>query len=46
MFATMKPFVPAPPPGVSPPPLWGNADHVTALLGDRVTDVVTHEARA
>ena len=41
MFATMKPFVPAPPPGVSPPPLWGNADHVTALLGDRVTDVVT-----
>ena len=44
MFATMKPFVPAPPPGVSPPPLWGSENHVTALLGDRVTDVVTHEA--
>ena len=41
MFATMKPFVPAPPPGVSSPPLWGNTDHVTALLGDRVTDVVS-----
>ena len=36
MFATMKPYVPAPPPGVQPPPLWGNEDHVRALLGDRV----------
>lgn len=35
-FATMKPYVPAPPPGVQPPPLWGNEDHVRALLGDRV----------
>ena len=41
MFATMRPFVPAPPAGVSPPPLWGNPDHVRALLGDRVTDLVT-----
>jgi SAM-dependent methyltransferase len=39
MFATMKPFVPAPPPGAQPPPLWGDAGHVRALLGDRVTDV-------
>ena len=39
MFATMKPFVPAPPPGVQPPPLWGRADHVRELLGDRVTDL-------
>jgi len=39
MFATMKPFVPAPPPGVQPPPLWGDPEHVTTLLGDRVTDV-------
>lgn len=45
MFATMKAFVPAPPAGVSPPPLWGNADHVRALLGDRVTDLVA-ERRA
>lgn len=40
MFATMKPFTPAPPPGVQPPPLWGKEDHVKQLLGERVTDVV------
>jgi SAM-dependent methyltransferase len=39
MFATMKPYAPPPPPGAQPPPLWGDGDHVTALLGDRVTDV-------
>jgi SAM-dependent methyltransferase len=39
LFATMKPFVPAPPPGVSSPPLWGSVEHVTALFGDRVTDL-------
>lgn len=39
MFATMKPFVPAPPPGAQPAPLWGHVDHVTALFGERVTDV-------
>ena len=38
MFATMKPYAP-PPPGAQPPPLWGDEDHVRALLGDRVTDV-------
>ncbi|BCL21238.1 class I SAM-dependent methyltransferase [Streptomyces tuirus] len=37
MFAAMKPY--APPPGAQPPPLWGDEDHVRALLGDRVTDV-------
>jgi ubiquinone/menaquinone biosynthesis C-methylase UbiE len=36
MFATMKPFAPPPPPGAQPPPLWGDEQHVTALLGDRV----------
>ena len=41
LFATMKPYAPAPPPGAQPPPLWGQEDHVRALLGDRVTDVVT-----
>ena len=40
MFATMKPFAPAPPPGAQPPPLWGDEDHVRQLFGDRVTDVV------
>ena len=39
LFATMKPFVAAPPPGASPPPLWGDEDHVRGLLGDRVTGV-------
>jgi SAM-dependent methyltransferase len=39
MFATMKPYVAAPPAGVSPPPLWGDEDHVRSLLGDRVTDL-------
>ena len=40
MFRTMKPYAPPPPPGAQPPPLWGDEDHVRALLGDRVTDVV------
>ena len=39
LFATMKPYVPAPPPGVSPPPRWGDEEYVRALLGDRVRDV-------
>ena len=40
MFATMKQYAPPPPPGASPAPLWGRADHVRALFGDRVTDLV------
>ncbi len=40
MFATIKPYVAAPPAGVSPPPLWGDRDHVRELLGDRVTDLL------
>lgn len=40
MFRTMKPYAPPPPPGAQPPPLWGDEEHVRALLGDRVTDVV------
>ncbi len=40
MFATMKPYVAPPPPGVQPPPLWGREDHVAELLGDRVEDLV------
>ena len=43
LFATMKPFAPPPPPGAQPPPLWGDEDHVRALLGDRVT---RHQGRA
>jgi ubiquinone/menaquinone biosynthesis C-methylase UbiE len=41
LWATMKPYAPPPPPGAQPPPLWGQEDHIRALLGDRVTDVVT-----
>jgi ubiquinone/menaquinone biosynthesis C-methylase UbiE len=44
MFATMKPYAPAPPPGAQPPPLWGDEDHVRALLGDRVTEVSASKA--
>jgi SAM-dependent methyltransferase len=45
MFATMKPFVPAPPPGAQPPPLWGDPAHVQSLLGDRVTGVEARRRR-
>jgi ubiquinone/menaquinone biosynthesis C-methylase UbiE len=40
MFATMKPYAAAPPPGAQPPPLWGNEEHVRALFADRVGNVV------
>lgn len=39
LFATMKPYVPPPPPGVSAPPQWGDEDHVRTLLGDRVGEL-------
>jgi len=39
MFARMKPYAPAPPPGAQPPPLWGDERHVAALLGDRVEHI-------
>jgi SAM-dependent methyltransferase len=31
-FAALSPYMPAPPAGVSPPPKWGDPDHVTALF--------------
>lgn len=43
LFATMKPYAPPPPPGASPAPLWGSLEHVRALFGDRVQDVVAHQ---
>ena len=43
LFATMKPYAPPPPPGASPAPLWGRADHVRTLLGERVTDLVARQ---
>jgi SAM-dependent methyltransferase len=36
LFKTMGPFAPKPPPGASPPPLWGSEDHLKELFGDRV----------
>ena len=36
LFRAMGPFAPSPPPGATPPPLWGSEDHVRALFGDRV----------
>jgi 4-oxalocrotonate tautomerase family enzyme len=39
MFAMLKPYAPAPPPGAQPPPLWGDEAHVRALFGDRVKDI-------
>ncbi|MDR7251075.1 SAM-dependent methyltransferase [Nocardioides sp. BE266] len=44
VFATMKEFVPPPPAGVQPPPLWGSEAHVRELLGDRVEDLVLEKA--
>ncbi|GAA3288681.1 class I SAM-dependent methyltransferase [Dactylosporangium vinaceum] len=45
LFAVMKPFAPAPPPGAQPAPLWGDEAHVRTLLGDRVTDVTVRTQR-
>jgi SAM-dependent methyltransferase len=36
LFQTMGPFMPAPPPGAQPPPLWGSEEHLGELFGDRV----------
>ena len=43
VFAAMKPYAPPPPPGASPGPLWGRADHVRTLFGDRVIDLVARQ---
>jgi SAM-dependent methyltransferase len=36
LFRTMGPYAPPPPPGAQPPPLWGSAEHLAGLFGDRV----------
>ncbi|UUO00579.1 methyltransferase domain-containing protein [Mycolicibacterium novocastrense] len=41
MFSAMKPFVPPPPPGVQPPPLWGSEAHIGSLFGGRIDELVT-----
>jgi SAM-dependent methyltransferase len=39
-FALVASYLPPPPPGVSPPPQWGNPDVVRERLGSAVTDLV------
>jgi SAM-dependent methyltransferase len=36
LFRTMGPFMPTPPPGAQPPPLWGSEQHIAELFGERV----------
>ena len=36
LFRAMKEFMPAPPPGVQSPPLWGSEEHLAGLFGGRV----------
>lgn len=42
MFATMRPYAPAPPPGGQPPPLWGDEGHLRGLFDGRVVDMRSH----
>ncbi len=35
-FGALAPYMPPPPPGALPPPLWGSEAHVRELFGDRV----------
>jgi ubiquinone/menaquinone biosynthesis C-methylase UbiE len=35
-FAALAPYMPPPPEGALPPPLWGDEEHVRELFGDRV----------
>jgi SAM-dependent methyltransferase len=39
LFRTLSGFVPAPPAGAQPPPLWGDEGHVRELLSDKVADL-------
>ena len=39
MFALAAKYAPPPPPGVSPPPLWGDPNVIRDRLGDKVNDL-------
>ena len=39
VFRTMGPYMPAPPPGATPPPRWGSEEHVRELLGAGVSEL-------
>jgi SAM-dependent methyltransferase len=45
LFRTMAPYLPEPPAGAAPPPLYGDADHVRALFG-RTGVELTFETRS
>lgn len=44
MFALVARYLPPAPPGVAPPPLWGDPGTVRERLGDRVRDIVFDRA--
>jgi SAM-dependent methyltransferase len=44
MFALNASYMPPPPPGVSPPPLWGDPNIVRQRLGDAVKDILFDRA--
>jgi ubiquinone/menaquinone biosynthesis C-methylase UbiE len=39
LFVALRPYMPPPPAGAQPPPLWGDEQHVRELFGDRVSEV-------
>jgi SAM-dependent methyltransferase len=39
VFRTMGPYMPPPPAGATPPPMWGSEEHVQQLFGDSVVDL-------
>ena len=43
-FALVGKYMPPPPPGVSPPPQWGDIGVIRERLGTRVTDIVFDRA--
>jgi len=45
MFAMTARYMPPPPPGVAPPPLWGDPNVIRERLGTRVRDLRFDRAR-
>jgi SAM-dependent methyltransferase len=44
MFALVGRYAPAPPPGVTPPPSWGDPNIIRERLGSKVRDIVFHRS--
>jgi hypothetical protein len=44
VFAIVSRYLPPPPPGVSPPPLWGDPNVIRERLGSAVTAIEFHRA--